>query len=131
MDGRRIPFTREDEERIASAGLWGMIAAVTSITSTALGVVVAVMSRDATNVMRQIIGLVLNTILAVWLLQASTAFRRVALTDEADQHHLLVGFSKLRSYFMMTGILIFIAFGLVVLLVLGAVTCGAMMRGLR
>jgi hypothetical protein len=34
MDEKRIPFAKEDEERIASAGVWGVIAAVTSIGST-------------------------------------------------------------------------------------------------
>ena len=41
-----------------------------------------------------IIGLVIGVVLAIFLLQASTAFRKVALTDEADQHYLLLGFSK-------------------------------------
>jgi hypothetical protein len=129
MDARRIPFTREDEERIASAGLWGIVVAVTSLASALIGAALSVMSRQGGEMFRGLLGLTLNGILALWLLQASLAFRRVATTDEADEHYLLLGFSKLRGYFMMTGILIFIGFGLVVLVILGSLACGAMMRG--
>ena len=40
MDAQRIPFTEEDERRIASAATWGMIVAVTSITSSLVAIVV-------------------------------------------------------------------------------------------
>lgn len=128
MDERRIPFQKEDEERIASAGIWGMIAAVTSIGSTLIGAVVALMGKGTTALFTQTISITLNIILGIWLLQASSAFRKVATTDEADQHYLLLGFAKLRAYFMMTGIIIIIAVSLAVLAFLGALTCGAMMR---
>jgi hypothetical protein len=128
MDERRIPFTREDEEKIASAGTWGMIAAITSMVSTGLGAIAAVASKGGGALITQVIAVTLNLILGVWLYQASQAFRKVALTDEADEHYLLLGFSKLRAYFMMTGILIIIVISLVALVILGALTCGAMLR---
>ncbi len=128
MDERRIPFQKEDEERIASAGVWGMIAAVTSIGSTVIGAVVALMGKGTTALFTQVISITLNIILGVWLLQASAAFRKVATSDEADQHYLLLGFAKLRAYFMMTGIIIIIAVSLAVLAFLGMLTCGAMLR---
>ena len=42
MDARRIPFTPEDEERIASAGMWGMIVALVSIASSVLSTIAAI-----------------------------------------------------------------------------------------
>jgi hypothetical protein len=128
MDERHIPFAKEDEERIASVGVWGVIAAVTSIGSTVLSAVVALMGKGASALFTQVIAVTLNLILGIWLLQASSAFSKVATTDEADQHYLLLGFAKLRAYFMMTGIIIIIAVSLGVLLLLGALTCGTLLR---
>jgi hypothetical protein len=136
MNGKRIPFTAEDEERIASAGMWGMIVAIASIVSTLLSlitqVIVAAGAPQGGTVLAAaavpgLIGLALVIILGVWLLQASLAFRKVALTDEADEAYLLEGFRKLRNYFMMTGILIIIALSGMVLLFCGALTCGSIM----
>ena len=53
-----------------------------------------------------------TVLINVWLLQASLSFRKVALTDEADQVYLLEGFRKLRAYFMIQVILILAMFGL-------------------
>ena len=123
MPGQRIPFTKEDEERIASAAFWGTIAAVTSIGSALLGAALTVASTTAGSAMGQIISLTISVILGVWLYQASKAFRRVATTDVADEHYLLEGFSKLRNYFMLTGVLIIIGICLGVLVFLGALVC--------
>jgi hypothetical protein len=128
MDERRIPFAKEDEERIASAGVWGMIAAVTSMAAAVLGAIVSLMGKGASAFIGQAISVTINLILGVWLLQASSAFRKVALSDEADQHYLLLGFSKLRAYFMMMGIVIIVALSLALLAFLFLLTCGAMLR---
>lgn len=136
MNGRRIPFTHEDEERIASAGVWGLIVAVTSIASAVLSTattVIFTLRADipgfaAAALIPGMIGLGIAVLLAVWLLQASVAFRKVALTDEADQHYLLEGFGKLRNYFMTMGILFIIGLCAMVLAFCGAMTCGMMMR---
>lgn len=136
---RRIPFTVGDEERIASAGLWGVIVALTSIVSSVLGVGTSLLtlSRLPGEVARSMaylslipagIGLTVQVLLGVWLLQASLAFRKVALTDGADQQHLLRGFAKLRNYFMLIGVLIIIVVTLGVLALAGALTCGSLMR---
>ena len=53
-----------------------------------------------------------TVLINVWLLQASLAFRKVALTDEADQAYLLAGFAKLRAYFLIQLVLIFVGIGL-------------------
>jgi len=135
-DGRRIPFSAGDEERIASTGLWGMIVAVTSIVSTLLSTGTSLVSLSRLPVgdsfrylslVPAAFGLTIQVILGVWLLQASQAFRKVALTDEADQQHLLRGLSKLRNYFMMIGILIIIGVTVAVLFLAGALTCGSLL----
>ena len=138
-DGHRIPFSPGDEERIASAGLWGMIVAITSIASTLLGTGTSLVTLyrlpgGAADTFRYLslipaaVGLTVQVLLGIWLLQASLAFRKVALTDEADQQHLLRGFSKLRNYFMMIGIMIIIGVTVGVLFLAGAMTCGSMLR---
>jgi hypothetical protein len=125
--GQRIPFAREDEQRIASAATWGQIVGATSIASAIIGTIVSLATQGARGLLGEFIGLVISVILGTWLLQAGTAFRKVALTDEADEHYLLLGFSKLRAYFMMSGILAFIALGFVALGLLAALTCGSML----
>ncbi|MCA9688887.1 MAG: hypothetical protein R3A51_18045 [Nannocystaceae bacterium] len=114
---RRIPFTQEDEQRIASAATWGMIVSITSIASGGLSLLVqapiildnpGLRGLIAAPVLVAVYTLVVN----VWLLQASLSFRKVALTDEADQVYLLEGFRKLRAYFMIQVILILAMFGL-------------------
>ena len=99
---RRIPFTQEDEQRIASAATWGMIVSITSIASGGLSLLVqapiildnpGLRGLIAAPVLVAVYTLVVN----VWLLQASLSFRKVALTDEADQVYLLEGFRKLRA----------------------------------
>lgn len=128
---QRIPFTKEDEEHIASAGLWGLIAAITSIGTAILGLLLTVaVWTGAGSLLQQIISTTLNLILGVWLLQASNAFRRVALTDVNDEANLLEGFSKLRSYFMLSGIIIIIALVLMGLFLLFLLSCGMMMGSL-
>lgn len=120
MDARRIPFTEEDERRIASAATWGMIVSISSIVTALISLAVeaqalADLDRSVPQELRSFampvlaIGAVqslLTMLFNVWLLQASLAFRKVATTDEADQAHLLVGFRKLRGYFMIQVILI-------------------------
>jgi hypothetical protein len=137
-EARRIPFAPEDEERIASAGMWGIIVAVTSIASSVLSLItIVVMALKMPMMGGAVIGatlvpglifLAVGVVLAIFLLQASLAFRKVALTDEADQHYMLLGFRKLRNYFMMMGIVIIVLIGGAVLLFCGALTCGAMFR---
>ena len=119
MDARHIPFTEDDERRIASAATWGLIVAISSIASALITVVLqAQMYFGATHlffIMKPMIivtavGAMLSMLFNVWLLQASLSFRKVAITNEADQAHLLTGFRRLRAYFMIQVILILLAF---------------------
>lgn len=109
MDERRIPFTSEDEQRIASTATWGIIIAVTQI-----GIAIVTLTASARIglpvdvVWPTFIPPVIQFFLAFWLLRASVAFRRVARTDVADHAYLLVGFRRLRSYFICQFILILV-----------------------
>lgn len=135
MSRARIPFTPEDEEKIASAGLWGMIAAVVSIASGVVDMGVKFF-QSGSNVgaavgvfLGSAIGITITVILGIWLYQASNAFRKIAVTDVADERYLLEGFGKLRNYFMMLGILFIIGVSLIGVVMLGALSCGLLMRG--
>ncbi len=121
MGVARIPFEAMDESRIASAASWGIITAVTSLASVAITAVLTVpgLVEIATGPLMGFLGTIglvvtlgalgLTVLLDVWLIQASLAFRQVALTDVADQHYLLEGFAKLRNYFLVMGIVLILA----------------------
>jgi hypothetical protein len=100
-----------------------MIAAVVSIASAVLGTIITMVSSGG-SIVGEVIKLPIAIILGIWLYQASVAFRKVALTDVADQAYLLEGFSKLRNYFMMVGIVLIVVISLAVLGLLGALMCG-------
>ncbi len=130
MDVNRIPFTDDDERKIASAANWGMIVAVTSIATGLISLFVQFSAVNSLGmhiskmlVAAPVIQAGVTIVLNLWLLQASLAFRKVALTDEADQEHLLTGFRKLRAYFMMQVIMILAIVGLVLLM--GFTVCGS------
>lgn len=106
MATKRIPFEKEDEERIASAGGWGIVVALTTIASAISGPLVAlVRSEHLGTLLGQLLVGLFTLLLGLWLWQASRAFRKVALTDENDQAFLMEGFLKLRNYFRLQGIL--------------------------
>jgi hypothetical protein len=123
MSDRRIPFTPEDEDRIASASLWGIIAAVAGIVSSLVKAGYALMQylqlhkafpllAKPYGLIVQGVGLVVTVLLGMWLIQACTAFRAVARTDVADKAYLLRGFDKLYAYFLTIGVLMIIALAL-------------------
>lgn len=136
MARARIPFAPEDEEKIASAGLWAMIAAIVSIASGVVDMAVKFINAG-TNVaaaagvfIGSAIGITITVILGIWLYQAGSAFRKIAITDVADERYLLDGFTKLRNYFMMLGILFIIGVSLAGIVLLMALSCGLMFRGM-
>ena len=112
--------------RITAAAL--IIAAGASIASAGLDLLLSFLNRQGPAIVGQLVSTTLYVILGIWLLQASSAFRKVATTDVADQAHLLEGFTKLRNYFMMTGIVAIVLVGVVVLVFLGALMCRMSMR---
>ncbi|MBW2453513.1 MAG: hypothetical protein JRI68_03335 [Deltaproteobacteria bacterium] len=121
MGVARIPFSAMDESRIASAASWGIITAVTSLVSIAITAVVTLPQMFelmgspflgpivTAGLVATLVVFVVTALLDVWLIQASMAFRKVALTDVADQHYLIEGFAKLRNYFLVLGIMLILA----------------------
>lgn len=114
---KRIPFTAEDERSINSAATWGMIVSLTSLATGLISLLVQLPTISANPHIAKFIALpfiqaAFTVLINVWLLQASLAFRKVALTDEADQVYLLAGFAKLRAYFLIQLVLIFVGIGL-------------------
>lgn len=114
---KRIPFTAEDERSINSAATWGMIVSLTSLATGLISLLVQLPTISANPHIAKFIALpfiqaAFTVLINVWLLQASLAFRKVALTDEADQAYLLAGFAKLRAYFLIQLVLIFVGIGL-------------------
>ncbi len=61
----------------------------------------------------QIVNAIIHFLLGYWCLQAATAFKKVATTDEADQAYLVQGFSRLRSIFLLQGIMILVGLAFV------------------
>ena len=73
----------------------------------------------------QMVNLILHIAIATWSLQAARAFQSVATTDVADQAYLVRGFTKLRSIFLLQGILIIVGLAFVSAVVLFLVLHGA------
>lgn len=110
---RRIPFTKQDEDRIASSSTWGTLVAIIFIASTLISTgmsglfaarghagLVTMISMGLGN----LISVALVVLLGILLMQASSAFRKVARTDVADKAYLLRGFAKLHKFFLIMGI---------------------------
>jgi len=106
MSDKRIPFTAEDEDRIASASLWGHIVAIVGMLSAAGSLVLVLMAHASVPMMiARGLSLVVAIFLGIWLMQAGKAFRAVARTDVADKAFLLQGFDRLHKYFLTIGVL--------------------------
>ncbi len=108
---RRIPFTKQDEDRIAGASTWGTLVAIIFIVSTLISSGLSGMfaARAGLGLMisaglSNLVSLVLVVLLGILLMQASSAFRKVARTDVADKAYLLSGFAKLHKFFLILGI---------------------------
>lgn len=108
---RRIPFTKQDEDRIAGASTLGTLVAIIFIVSTLISSGLSGMfaARAGLGLMisaglSNLLSLVLVVLLGILLMQASSAFRKVARTDEADKAYLLRGFAKLHKFFLILGI---------------------------
>jgi hypothetical protein len=120
----RIPFTVEAENQIKALSFWLTIVGWLNLAGAVIDVVNMVW--PAWN-LGQIVNLILHIAVGVWALQAATSFQNVATTDVADQAYLVRGFTKLRSIFLLQGVLIlvglaFLAAALLFLVVHGAST---------
>jgi len=120
----RIPFTIEAENQIKSLSFWLTIVGWLNFAGAVIDL--ANMVWPSWN-LGQIVNLILHIAVGVWALQAATSFQNVATTDVADQAYLVRGFTKLRSIFLLQGVLIlvglaFLAAALLFLVVHGAST---------
>jgi hypothetical protein len=105
----RIPFTIEAEKEIKSLSFWLSIVGWLGIVAGVADIINLVVSRNLGNIFNA----VLHFLVGVWSLQAAEAFKKVAVTDEADQEYLVRGFSKLRSIFWLQGLLVLVALAFV------------------
>ncbi len=116
MSSTRIPFTAEDKRTIASVATWGLIVSATSLVTGILTLLVELTTSTDESIVGQMVQTGLTVVINIWLLQASLALRNVAsVSNTNDQGNLLIGFSKLRAYFMAQVIVILIGVGLGVL----------------
>jgi hypothetical protein len=116
----RIPFTLDAEKQIKALAFWLGIMGWVGIVAGAIDVINLVVSRN----FGLIFSAILQILMGVWSLQAAVAFRQVATTDVADQAYLLVGFSRLRSIFLLQGILILVGLAFVAAVVLFVLIMG-------
>lgn len=102
----RIPFSAEAEGQIRSLAFWltvvGWLNAIVA-ASDLLGLLL-----PHRNV-GQAFDLILHSAIALWSFQAARGFRSVATTDVADQAYLVQAFTKLRSIFLLQGIVIIVS----------------------
>lgn len=109
---------------IASAGTCGLIVATlagaTTLVSGLAEVVPAIRSPEgggmgALMFLWAVVALVIGVVMAVFLTQASLAFRTATLTGTTDPQQLSRGLRKLRSFFKTMGILFVTAVGAAVI----------------
>lgn len=120
---KRIPFTKDVEDRISWLAFWMTIAAVLEIIA---GVANGVgMFFPQFDLGKGVSGLV-SILIGVWLYLAATSFKKVATSDTADQMHLVEGFRNLRLVFLLKSVLIIITLALVCAALLIVLAVGIM-----
>jgi hypothetical protein len=118
----RIPFTAAAEGQIKSLSFWLAVVGWLNIIAAVGDILNLVLPQRNFG---QLISLILHAAIASWSLQAARAFKSVATTDVADQAYLVQGFTKLRSIFLLQGILIIVSLAFVAAVVLFLVLHGA------
>jgi len=111
----RIPFTIEAENQIQRLSFW--LTVIGWLNVVAAAIVVLNLLLPARN-LGLIADLILYIAIGTWALQAARAFKYVATTDVADQTFLVEGFTKLRSIFLLQGMLILVGMAFVAAVVL-------------
>jgi hypothetical protein len=117
----RIPFTVAAENEIKTLSFWLTVVGWLNIAGAVLSLIsLAAPGRN--------LGLIVNAIIyaliGAWALQAAKAFQGVASTDVADQAYLVEGFTKLRSIFLLEGVLILIGLAFIAATLLFLVIVG-------
>jgi len=102
-----------------------ILSAVQGIVSNAPG------ASIAGQVCGGVLGAAISGVLAFLLIQGSKAFKQVVATDVADQAYLAEGLAKLKTYFMVKGILFILAIvAICCILTLGIFIGAAFMQAL-
>jgi hypothetical protein len=120
----RIPFTIAAENQIKTLSFWLTIFGWLNLAAAVIDLVSMVWPSWNLG---QLVNLILHVAIGSWALQAAGAFTNVATTDVADQAYLVRGFGKLRSIFLLQGVIIlvgmaFLAAALVLLVLLASST---------
>lgn len=105
----RIPFTAAAEGQIKSLSFWLTVVGWLNVVAAVAEFIGLFAHRNYGD----IVNLILHLALGLWSLQAARAFRNVATTDVADQAYLVEGFTKLRSIFLLQGLLIIVGLAFV------------------
>jgi hypothetical protein len=105
----RIPFTVAAENQIKSLSFWLTIIAWLNAVVAVGDLINMVLQRNP----GQVVNLILHIALTAWSFQAAVAFKAVATTDVADQAYLVQGFGKLRSIFLLQGVLVLVGLAFV------------------
>jgi len=119
----RIPFTIEAENQIKTLSFW--LTVIGWLNVVAAVIVFLNLVLPARN-LGLVVDLILYIAIGTWALQAAKAFKNVATTDVADQAYLVQGFTKLRSIFLLQGLLILVGMAFV-----AAVLLFLVLHGLR
>jgi hypothetical protein len=119
----RIPFTIGAENQIKALSFW--LTVIGWLNVVAAVIVVLNLVLPARN-LGLIVDLILYVAIGTWSLQAAKAFKNVATTDVADQAYLIEGFTKLRSIFLLQGLLVLVGMAFV-----AAVFLFLVLHGLR
>jgi hypothetical protein len=122
---RRIPFSAEAVKQITALSFWLNVLGWLGILAGGFGILNLVLSSRNFG---SIFNVILQVVIGVWCLQAAASFKKVATTDVADQAYLLEGFSKLRSIFLVQGILILVGLAFVAAVLLFVVVYGISAR---
>jgi hypothetical protein len=117
----RIPFSAAAEGQIRSLSFWLTVVGWLNAIAAVGDIVNLILPQRNLGL---IFNLILHLALATWSLQAARAFRGVATTDVADQAYLVEGFTKLRSIFLLQGVLIIVSLAFVAAVVLFLVIYG-------
>ncbi len=118
----RIPFTVAAENQIKSLSFWLTVIGWLNVIAAVGDIINLLLPQRNVG---QIFTLILHIAIASWSLQAAKAFKSVAMTDVADQAYLVQGFTKLRSIFLLQGILIIVGLAFVTAVVLFLILHGA------
>jgi hypothetical protein len=101
----RIPFSVEAEGHIKGLAFWLSVVGWLSIAAAAANFInLLAPSRNFGHM----VDVLVHALIGAWSLQAARAFRNLATTDTADQEYLVEGFTKLRSIFLLQGILVIV-----------------------